>query len=94
MSASIASLFSPPINTRSGFSRSLIAVPSDRNSGLERTSNFKLLSMSEFCADSKIFLIFSAVLTGKVLFSTTIVLPTEYLATCLAHFSTHLVSLA
>src|SRR5690606_13854926 len=35
--ASIASTFSPPINTRSGLYKSSIAVPSAKNSGLERT---------------------------------------------------------
>ena len=44
--------------------------------------------------DFNIDMIASAVLTGNVLFSTTIVCPSEYSATCLAHASTHFKSLA
>ena len=35
----MASLSSPPIKTLSGFFKSLIAVPSAKNSGFERTEN-------------------------------------------------------
>ena len=35
---SIASWFSPPIKTLSGYKRSWIAVPSAKNSGLDKTS--------------------------------------------------------
>ena len=35
----MASLFSPPIKTRSGFSKSFIALPSAKNSGFDKTSN-------------------------------------------------------
>ena len=34
----MASSFSPPIKTLSGFSKSFIAVPSARNSGFDKTS--------------------------------------------------------
>ena len=68
----IASLFAPPINTLSGFKRSLIAVPSARNSGLERISNVEFL-FPDSLEDSRISFITSPVLTGSVLFSTTIV---------------------
>ena len=46
-----------------------------------------------FSAEFKMFSITSAVLTGKVLFSTTIVNPLEYFATSLALASTHFKSL-
>ena len=51
-----------------------MAEPSDKNSGFDKTSNvlfFKPASKDDF----KIDLIVSAVLTGRVLFSTTIVCP-------------------
>ena len=63
----MAAAFSPPIRTRSGFSKSLTAVPSAKNSGLESTSKVCLLFLA------KISLIFSAVRTGRVDFSTTMV---------------------
>ena len=70
----MAFLFSPPINTLSGFSRSFMAEPSARNSGFDKTSKLiDLLLVFDNCAASRISLITSAVFTGKVLFSTTIV---------------------
>ena len=44
LSAIIASLSSPPINTLSGSCRFLIAVPSAKNSGFDKTVNFLLLT--------------------------------------------------
>ena len=84
----IASLFAPPINTLSGFKRSLIAVPSARNSGLERISNVEFL-FPDSLEDSRISFITSPVLTGSVLFSTTIVWSVAYSEICLADDSTH-----
>ena len=55
-----------------------------------------LKDFGSFESESAVFSIFcitSAVLTGNVLFSTTIVWPLEYLATCLAQASTHFKSL-
>ena len=57
----------PPMSTRSGLVRSETAVPSARNSGLLRTWNFNPLSLT-----ARIVRIAVAVLTGTVLFSTTI----------------------
>ena len=56
-----------PISTRSGCSRSAIAVPSARNSGFDSTSNRTLPPLLR-----KMRSIASAVRTGRVLFSTTI----------------------
>ena len=72
---SIAIPLSPPIKTLSGLIRSLIAVPSARNSGLDKTSNVFLVLFfkSDIVASLRIDFITSAVLTGSVLFSTTIV---------------------
>ena len=71
----IAFSLEPPIKTLSGFSRSLIAVPSAKNSGLDNTSNVGelLFFIPSGDVDSNISFITSAVLTGKVLFSTIIV---------------------
>ena len=60
------------IKTLSGLSKSFMADPSAKNSGLERTENV-LSSLSH--ERINISLINSAVLTGTVLFSTTIVCP-------------------
>mmetsp|Transcript_2955 Transcript_2955/g.10453 ORF Transcript_2955/g.10453 Transcript_2955/m.10453 type:complete len:237 (-) Transcript_2955:196-906(-) len=64
----------PPISTRSGASRSLIAVPSARNSGLERMANFTLGSLQLRVST---FSMASAVFTGTVDFSTTILLDVD-----------------
>ena len=91
LSASIAAISSPPINTLSGHWRSFIAVPSARNSGLDNTEKlFLFLWQSE---ESRISFMVCAVLTGKVLFSTTIVWPSAISLIFLAHDSTHLKSL-
>ena len=91
--ASIAKSSSPPIKILSGFCKSLIADPSAKNSGLETTKN--LFSFTMFFEDSfNIFLIVSAVLTGKVLFSITIVSPFANWDTCLVEASIHFRSLA
>ena len=66
---------SPPIRTREGFSRSSIAVPSARNSGLLRTWNVSPLSLQ-----ARTLLTASAVRTGTVDFSTTILLEVATLA--------------
>lgn len=59
---------SDPIKTRSGEKRSAIAVPSARNSGLERISNLQLaLELA-----SRMVRMDSAVRHGTVDFSTTI----------------------
>ena len=71
---------SPPINIRSGFKRSSIAVPSAKNSGFDSTSNL----MPGLVLAFNILLILSAARTGTVLFSTTILLLTEKLAISLA----------
>ena len=79
---------SPPIKTLSGNSRSFIAVPSARNSGLDKTSKVtgsELFLPLDDSDASRICLITSAVLTGNVLFSTTMVWPLENFATSLAH---------
>jgi hypothetical protein len=65
---------SDPIRTRSGEKRSAIAVPSARNSGLERISNLQL----GFEFASRMVRMDSAVRHGTVDFSTTIL---EELAT-------------
>ena len=62
---------SPPIKTLSGSSKSLMAVPSAKNSGLDKTE--KLLFLAALSEEKRISFIVCAVLTGKVLFSTTIV---------------------
>ena len=91
----IAFSLEPPIKTLSGFSRSLIAVPSAKNSGLDKISNvFLFLEFKEDCEDSRIAFITSPVLTGKVLFSTTIVCPFAYSEICLAQDSTQFKSFA
>mmetsp|Transcript_7708 Transcript_7708/g.28116 ORF Transcript_7708/g.28116 Transcript_7708/m.28116 type:complete len:237 (+) Transcript_7708:677-1387(+) len=59
----------PPIKTRSGAVRSSIAVPSARNSGLDKISNRTPLVLQFRC---KTFSIASAVRTGTVDFSTMI----------------------
>jgi hypothetical protein len=66
IAASPSVVCSPPISTRDGKSKSCMAVPSAKNSGLLRTWNL--------CAeaDARTRLILSAVRTGTVLFSTTI----------------------
>ena len=66
-----------------------IAVPSAKNSGFYITSKFTFLLLA-----IKISLIFSAVLTGRVDFSTTILSDLECLAICLAQFSTYVRSAA
>ncbi len=80
--ASIAASSSPPISTRSGVSRSPIAVPSARNSGLESTekrlggrSPASWRAWASPWAAARIAFTASAVRTGRVLFSTTIVWP-------------------
>ena len=64
-----------PINTRSGVSRSLMAVPSARNSGLESTEKVLLPAGDSASAALRMVVITSAVRTGRVLVSTTIVRP-------------------
>ena len=59
----------PPMSTRSGFSRSAMAVPSAKNSGLDRISNLTLDSVQLRVST---FSMASAVFTGTVDFSTTI----------------------
>eukprot|EP01139_Manchomonas_bermudensis_P014343 Amastigsp_a508395_1463.p3 type:complete len:185 gc:universal Amastigsp_a508395_1463:593-1147(+) len=59
---------SQPMRTRSGEVRSLMAVPSARNSGLER-----IWKLSPFLLTLVIFLMLSAARTGTVDFSTMIV---------------------
>ena len=74
--AKIASVLSPPIKTLSGFSRSFIAEPSAKNSGFDKTSkDFVLLTFFIIWEASNMFFMTSAVFTGNVLFSTTIVCP-------------------
>ena len=78
-SASTASLpawpsILPPINTRSGAERSVMAVPSARNSGLDRMSNCTVGSEQ---LRRRTFSIASAVLTGTVDFSTMILFVLE-----------------
>ena len=70
-----------------------MAVPSERNSGLDNTLKLISFLLESVSAELSIFCITSAVLTGNVLFSTTIVCPFEYLATSLALASTHFKSL-
>ena len=60
---------SPPIKTLSGASRSRMAVPSAKNSGLDSTEN---MLISPSLAASRMVLIAAAVRTGRVLFSTTL----------------------
>ena len=76
-------LGSPPINTRSDLNKSSMAVPSAKNSGLERISKF-----TPFPSESNISFIFSAVRTGKVDFSTIILSVIDTLAIVLAQDST------
>mmetsp|Transcript_55 Transcript_55/g.202 ORF Transcript_55/g.202 Transcript_55/m.202 type:complete len:230 (-) Transcript_55:325-1014(-) len=64
----------PPISTLSGFMRSATAVPSAKNSGLERMSNCTL-SSSQFRLST--FSMASAVFTGTVDFSTMILLDVD-----------------
>ena len=71
-----------PTSTRSGWSRSATAVPSARNSGLEITSNRFPLAL-------RICSIVWAVLTGRVLFSTTILGESDTRRICRATFSQH-----
>ncbi|BAS85215.1 Os03g0604432 [Oryza sativa Japonica Group] len=59
----------PPMRTRSGEKRSWMAVPSARNSGLER---IWYLMLPPLLLWARIFSMASAVLTGTVDFSTTI----------------------
>ena len=73
---------SEPISTRSGASRSLTALPSARNSGLERTWK---RSPREF--ELRIRAIASAVRTGSVDFSTTILPWSDSSRICRAVFS-------
>ena len=61
------SVSSPPINTLSDLNKSWMAVPSAKNSGLESISKWISVEFS-----SKISFIFSAVRTGNVDFSITI----------------------
>ena len=61
----------PPMRTRSGLVRSAMAVPSARNSGLERMSNWTLESLQ---LRLRTFSMASAVRTGTVDFSTMILL--------------------
>ena len=67
-----SSVSGPPIRTLSGSNRSLIAVPSARNSGL--LSTVKLYDAWSF----RIASIAAAVLTGSVDFSTTTLSPFAY----------------
>ena len=92
----MASLSSPPIRTLSGFFKSLIAVPSAKNSGFERTENVLVIEdlFISSVAASRIALIVWAVLTGNVLFSTTIVWPFAYFDISLDDASTYLRSIA
>ena len=93
--ASIASGCSPPIKTRSGCSRSPIAVPSARNSGLESTAKvLPLPASAPPWAAPRIAFTVSAVRTGRVLFSTTIVWPWAQAATWRAEASIQRRSLA
>ena len=73
---------SPPIRTRSGSRRSSIAVPSARNSGLDRTWKEQLDRLL-----SRMVRMVSAVLTGSVDFSTTILLVVATSAIFRAHNS-------
>mmetsp|Transcript_41906 Transcript_41906/g.65492 ORF Transcript_41906/g.65492 Transcript_41906/m.65492 type:complete len:241 (+) Transcript_41906:761-1483(+) len=68
-------VWGPPIRTRSGFVRSSTAVPSAKNSGLEST--WKLTPGGAFSVSTQVMA--SAVDTGTVLFSTTILLPLKSL---------------
>jgi hypothetical protein len=79
--ASMALGSSPPINTRSGVSRSLMAVPSARNSGLESTAKLLRPEGVSPSAALRMVVITSAVRTGRVLVSTTIVWPWAQAAT-------------
>ena len=72
---------SPPIKMRSGVSRSLMAVPSARNSGLESTAKLLRPEGVSSSAAERMVVITSAVRTGRVLFSTTIVWPWAQAAT-------------
>ena len=91
VSTAIFPLFvdSPPTKIRSGFKRSWTAVPSAKNSGLDNISKETFVLL----ANNTSF-IFSAVLTGKVDFSTMILLVLATLAICLADFSTKVKSAA
>lgn len=64
MAARPSGVCSPPMRTREGWRRSATAVPSARNSGLERTWNLNLDALA------RTRLIDSAVRTGTVDFST------------------------
>ena len=70
---SMAFSSSPPIKTLSGFCKSLIALPSDKNSGFDNTEKFFLFLIQNLENLIKFLTIVSAVFTGNVLFSTTIV---------------------
>ena len=76
---------SPPIKTRDGTIRSCIAVPSARNSGLLKTWNLN------FDSDASTRLIDSAVRTGTVDFSTTILSDRATSAILRAHNSQFLI---
>ena len=91
--ASMASASSPPISTRSGDSRSAMAVPSAKNSGLESTEKVLRPPVLPWAAERMDFTA-SAVRTGKVLFSTTIVWPLAAAATWRAEASIQRKSLA
>ena len=80
---------SPPIKIRSGCNKSSTAVPSAKNSGLD-----KIWNCTPFPVWSSIFLIASAVRTGKVDFSTTILLSLATWAIWRAHNSTYFKSAA
>lgn len=67
----------PPISTRSGFCRSAMAVPSAKNSGLDRISK---ATPSALQLRLSTLAMASAVLTGTVDFSTTILLDVATLA--------------
>mmetsp|Transcript_2147 Transcript_2147/g.3966 ORF Transcript_2147/g.3966 Transcript_2147/m.3966 type:complete len:302 (-) Transcript_2147:241-1146(-) len=82
MAAAPASDSSAPINTRPGFSRSRIAVPSAKNSGLLRI--WKLSPRELACSTRRMVL---AVCTGTVDFSTTILSDCATSAILRAHSS-------
>mmetsp|Transcript_48281 Transcript_48281/g.121915 ORF Transcript_48281/g.121915 Transcript_48281/m.121915 type:complete len:236 (+) Transcript_48281:772-1479(+) len=81
----------PPMSTLSGLMRSSMAVPSARNSGLERISNLTLLSEQ---LRSSTLPMASAVRTGTVDFSTMILLLAETRAIMRAALSQYVRSAA
>mmetsp|Transcript_7920 Transcript_7920/g.17018 ORF Transcript_7920/g.17018 Transcript_7920/m.17018 type:complete len:210 (+) Transcript_7920:747-1376(+) len=84
MASSPSGVCGPPIRTRSGSCRSVIAVPSARNSGLLRTWK---VTLGFFSLADRMRLMASAVRTGTVDFSTTILDDVETRAMWRAHNS-------